>query len=384
MNGGKPGAADGEGLGPFRASDALTLGVELELMLVDPASGQLASASPALLSAFEGHALVEQVKAEVTQSMIEVTSRVHESTATLEAELRHVCREAQAAAVARGVAIAGGGAHPFRDWPQREIYPDARFDWLFETYGYLMKLFTVFGQHIHVGVSDADDALYLAHVFNGYLPHLIALSASSPLQRGVDTGYHSSRVHVASMFPLSGHLPDLHRWQDFAAYFTRLQATGLVRSMKDFYWDVRPKPEFGTVENRVCDTPLTVALAADLAALCQAIARLHLTTRPALDTAGRYEAYAVNRFRAAKSAFDAIIVDPDEGRPLSLAIAIENLIGRCLPWCGDGDATRLERLRHRARQRETDAAWIKSALAEEGDWARLMARQSGRLLEEAA
>lgn len=373
-----------EGLPEFRGSRPLTLGVELELMLVDRASGQLASQSPALLEALAGTAQAAHVKAEITQAMIELASGVHDDSETLAAELHRLCAATQAAAAAGGLLLCGGGAHPFREWPQRRIYPDERFDRLYQTYGYLVKLFTVFGQHIHVGVESADDAVYLTHALNRYLPHFIALSASSPFQRGVDTGFASSRANVVGMFPLSGHLPEVRDWGEFTGYFGRMQASGLVRSMKDFYWDVRPKPEFGTVEMRVCDTPLSASTAADLAALCQAIARRELAARRPLPTARLYEVYAVNRFQAAKAAFDAVILDVSTGRRVLLADAIAELIDDCLPGCPEAARARLARLRERARARELDSGWIRATQQACDDWPALMEAQAARLLAPAA
>lgn len=368
----------------FRASRPLTLGVELELMLVDRAGGRLASRSPALLEALAGTAHAAHVKAEITQAMIELASGVHDDAETLAAELHELCAAAQAAAASCGLLLCGGGAHPFRDWPQRRLYPDERFDRLYQSYGYLVKLFTVFGQHIHVGVGSADDAIYLTHALNRFLPHFIALSASSPFQRGVDTGFASSRANVVGMFPLSGHLPDVRDWGEFTGYFARMEASGLVRSMKDFYWDVRPKPEFGTVEVRVCDTPLSAATAADLAALCQAVARRELADRRPLPTARLYEVYAVNRFQAAKSAFDAVILDVTTGRRVLLADAIAALVDDCLPDCTAAARARLVRLRARALDRELDSGWIRAMHQACGDWPAVMEAQAARLLAPAA
>ena len=371
-----------EGLGNFRASEPFTLGVELELMLLEAGSGQLAPESPALLRDLESHRLSAQIKAEITMSMIEFNSGIHMSADSLEQELRGLCSAVQAAAGNRHLMLCGGGAHPFRDWPQREIYPEPRFEKVHEIYGYLAKKFTVFGQHVHVGVSGAEDAIYLAHVFNRFVPHFIALSAASPFQRGIDTTFQSSRVNVVSQFPLSGHLPDVHIWRDFEAYFSRMRRTGLVESMKDFYWDVRPKPEFGTIEIRVCDTPVTVALAADLATLAQAIARLYLETRPTIETSLQYDLYAVNRFLAARFAFEATILDIELDRTTSLADSIGTLIERCKQVCTDSaDVARLDRLDRRAQRRHTDAEWMRATMQGDTDWARLMATQSARLLE---
>lgn len=353
-------------------------------MLLDGTTGQLASESPALLRDLQGQAFAGSIKAEITQSMIEVNSGVHATADSLEAELRDICTALKRAGSALGLALSGGGAHPFRDWPQREIYPDERFDRLHEIYGYLVKQFTVFGQHVHVGVETADDAIYLTHVFNCFVPHFTALAAASPFQRGVDTTFQSSRVNVISMFPLSGHLPDVGGWREFEAYFSRMRRTGLVSSMKDFYWDARPKPEFGTVELRVCDMPLSIAHAADIAALCQAIARCYLDRRPRLNTSLQYDTYTVNRFKAAKSAWNATILDIERDRPASLAQSAESLIERCLPYCADRDAVaRLERLRARIHARSTDAGWMRAVMGRNCDWARLLMVQSDRLFEPA-
>lgn len=375
-------ASSDAGTGAFHPSQPFTLGAELELMVLDGTTGQLASESPALLRALKGRAFAASIKAEITQSMIEVNSGVHSSADSLEEELRDICVSLRDAAADRGLALSGGGAHPFRDWPQRDIYPDERFDRLQENYGYLVKQFTVFGQHVHVGVTSADDAVYLTHVFNCFVPHFMALAAASPFQRGVDTGFQSSRVNVISMFPLSGQLPDVRDWREFEAYFARMRRTGLARTMKDFYWDARPKPEFGTVELRACDMPLTITHAADIAALCQAIARCYLDRRPRLDTALQHDVGAVNRFKAAKSAWEATILDTEFDRPVSLAESAASLIERCMPYCADrGSSDRLERLQRRIAARSTDADWMREVMGRSCDWARLLMAQSARLFE---
>jgi len=99
--------------------------------------------------------------------------------------------------------IAGGGSHPLHKWSERRIYPTERFKHLLEVYGYLTKQFTVFGQHVHIGCPDGDAAIYLTHMLSRYIPHFIALSASSPFQQGADTGFQSSRLNTVSAFPLS-------------------------------------------------------------------------------------------------------------------------------------------------------------------------------------
>ena len=118
---------------------------------------------------------------------------------------------------------------------------------------------------MHIGCPDADAALLMLHRMSRYIPHFIALSASSPYVQGQDTAFDSARLNSVFAFPLSGRAPMALTWDDFTTYFNKMTRTGVVKSMKDFYWDIRPKPEFGTIEIRVFDTPLTVERAAALA-----------------------------------------------------------------------------------------------------------------------
>jgi carboxylate-amine ligase len=207
--------------------------------------------------------------------------------------------------------IAGGGTHPFQRWSEQRVFEKPRYQQLSQLYGYLAKQFTVFGQHVHVGCASGDDALFLLHSLNRYVPHFIALSASSPFFQGVDTLFDSARLNSVFAFPLSGRAPFTLSWDDFAnGYFTKMEATGVVKSMKDFYWDIRPKPEYGTIELRVCDTPLTVERAAALACYLQAICRRLLERAEPMPQEDDYLVYTFNRFQACRFGLDGTMVDP--------------------------------------------------------------------------
>jgi carboxylate-amine ligase len=143
-----------------------------------------------------------------------------------------------------------------------------------------------------------------------YVPHFIALAAASPFVQGVDTGFASARLNSVSAFPMSGRAPFVLTWDAFVAYFEKMRATGVIESMKDFYWDIRPKPEFGTIEVRVMDTPLTVERAAAIAAYIQALGRWLLLDRPFMPVEDDYLVYTFNRFQACRFGLDGEIVDP--------------------------------------------------------------------------
>ncbi len=294
----------------FKSSEPLTMGIELELMVLNRHDYNLVRGAPDLLARLDKMELEGEVKPEITESMIEINSAVNRRYDELLAELRRVRDAIVVAADRLNVAVAGGGSHPFHKWAERRIFPTERFQRVSTLYGYLAKQFTVFGQHIHIGVANGDDAVYLTHRLAPYIPHFIALSASSPYSQGEDTSFETSRLHAVSSFPLSGQMPAVRTWEEFNAYFDEMQGYGIVASMKDFYWDIRPKPEYGTVEIRICDTPLTVELAAQLAAYAQTLAADLLANRRDDDSRAVYRVYGYNRFQACRFGFDGELVDP--------------------------------------------------------------------------
>lgn len=305
-------------LGAFATSKALTLGVELELQLVSTHDYDLTPQSADLLRVLSKHTGAWDVKPEITRSMIEIGTSIQEAHGPLLAELNDLRRQLSDGARKLNVGLVGGGTHPYQQWSSQQIYPGERFHYMSELYGYLTKQFTVFGQHVHVGCENGDIALWLLHALSRYVPHFIALSGSSPFVQGIDTRFDSARLNSVFAFPLSGRAPFCLTWEDFKRHFDKMTSTGVVRSMKDFYWDIRPKPEFGTIELRVCDTPLMVDKAAALACYLQCICRHLLTERPYEPEEDDYLVYTFNRFQACRFGLDGEIVDPKSKQRLKL------------------------------------------------------------------
>lgn len=302
----------------FKRSAPLTMGVELELQLVNARDGDLTRAASDLLAQTARRRHPGEIKPEITESMVEISTGVHERHGMLERELLEI-RDALLETAARlNIGVAGGGAHPFQHWSERRIMDVPRMRHVSQLYGYLAKQFTVFGQHVHIGCPSGDEALYLLHALSRYLPHFIALSAASPYYQGVDTAFDSSRLNAVFAFPLSGRAPFVQSWDAFNEYFDKMRAAGIVESMKDFYWDVRPKPEFGTIEIRVCDTPLTVERAAALAAYAQSLSRWLLHERQPVSE-DVYLAYTYNRFQACRFGLEGELVDTAGGGRRSIA-----------------------------------------------------------------
>jgi len=305
-------------LEPFQKSAALSLGVELELQLVNTHDYDLAPYSDEMLRLMAKYTLPGAVVPEMTSSMIEISTGVCESTSQVLSELSQIRDALVKCADKLNIAIVGGGTHPFQQWHERRIYDKPRFRELSELYGYLSKQFTIFGQHVHVGCPDPDAALLMLHRMSRYIPHFIALSASSPFVQGQDTQFDSARLNSVFAFPMSGRAPFTLSWEEFGQFFSKTTRTGVVKSMKDFYWDIRPKPEYGTIEIRVFDTPLTVERAAALAGFVQSLASWFLEEQPFMPQEDDYMVYTYNRFQACRFGLDAVYVDPPTGQHMPL------------------------------------------------------------------
>ena len=294
----------------FHSSSELTLGVELELQLINPRTKELVSRAKDLIRNIAHSEYRLQIKPEVTQSMIELNTSIHTSPQSLTKELLALADFLFEEGSKLGICFCGGGTHPFQSWNKHKIFPVPRFKNLYWQHRYLSKRFTVFALHFHIGCKNGNDAIYLTHLLYRYAPHFIALSAASPYYQGIDTGFNSSRLNVVNAFPLSGTIPFVINWQEFSDYYFKMRHLKIIQSMKDFYWDVRPKPKFGTVEVRVCDTPLTVQHVATIVAYAQALARYILLEKPYPFTKDLYLVNNYNRFQACRFGFDGFLIDP--------------------------------------------------------------------------
>jgi len=306
----------------FADSRPLTLGVELELQIVNTQNYDLSPQAADLLRLMQRAKLPGEVKPEMTRSMIELSTGICASHAEVLAQLRETRDALVQAARKLEIGLSGGDTHPFQQWKHQRIFDAPRFHHLSGLYGYLAQQFTIFGQHVHIGCPGGDAALQLLHGMSRFMPHAIALAASSPFVQGADTGFDSARLNSVFAFPLSGRAPFVETWDDFGTYFDKMTRTGVIDSMKDFYWDIRPKPEFGTIEVRVLDTPLTVEKAAALAAYLQCLARWLRVERPFRAQEDDYLVYTFNRFQACRFGVKGEVVMPGSGERMPLRDAI--------------------------------------------------------------
>jgi carboxylate-amine ligase len=350
----------------FRSSEPLTLGVELELQLVNTHDYDLAPYADDMLRLMHKRKLPGSVVPEITSSMIEISTGICHSPQQVREELGQIRDALVQSADKLNIAVVGGGTHPFQQWHERRIYDKPRFKEISALYGYLSKQFTIFGQHVHVGCPDADSALLMLHRMSRYIPHFIALSASSPFVQGHDTAFDSARLNSVYAFPLSGRAPFVLHWDEFEKFFDKMTRTGVVNSMKDFYWDIRPKPEFGTIEIRVFDTPLSIERAAALAAYVQALAAWFLADAPFTPAEDDYLVYNYNRFQACRFGLDAIYVEPASGEHLQLRDHLLATLEHVRPHVQTpGAEAALELLRASVRLGQNDARWLREAQAKE-------------------
>lgn len=330
----------------FAASETLSLGLELELQLVSATTGQLSPSGSALWETLQASPSGRHFALEATQATIELNASVHQAAESLRQEVHALVGQAQAAAGTLGLALRGGGTHVAQFWNERVLSPTDRAQVLDQRFGFLPKRFSTYGMHVHVGMPDAESAVRVANVLQAHTPLLIALSAASPFLQHGDSGFAACRPLEPLIYPHGGPLPPLRDWAHFCALVRELCDTGIAESLKDIYWDVRPKPEFGTVEVRVFDTPLNVDRAVDLAAWTRALAGLALNGQLPLPQPRCHVTEAkVSRFLACRDGLQARLFDPVRGdwvNARAWALALSDQMARQLPTPMDRQA--LDRL----------------------------------------
>ena len=287
-----------------------TLGVEEEFQIVDPQTWELRSHVSELLAS-SAPTLGEQIKREMHQSIVEVGTKVCADISELRDELFRIRRELTGAAERVGLAVAAAGTHPFSHWKDQVISPGVRYENIVEELQQLARSLLIFGLHVHVAVPDRVAMISLMNEVRYFLPHLLALSTSSPFWMGRDTGLKSYRTTVFRRFPRTG-VPDYFgSWSDYENYVNLLVDLHCIDDGKKIWWDVRPHPTFGTLEFRVCDVPTRPEAAVMIAALCQAIVvKLHKLHSQNLGfRVYRRALIEENKWRAARWGLEGKLID---------------------------------------------------------------------------
>ena len=289
---------------------SFTVGVEEEFQIVDPSTWELRSRASELIES-TAPALREQLKHELHQSIVEVGTRICRDVPELTQEIVRVRTELGSAAERAGLRIAAAATHPFSHWNEQEISPGERYKLLVGEMQQLARSLLIFGMHVHVAVPDRTTAIDLMNAARYFLPHLLALSTSSPFWMGQDTGLKSYRTTVFRRFPRSG-IPDhFGSWSEYENYLKLLVDLHCVDDGKKIWWDIRPHPTFGTLEFRICDVPTRPQETIALAALVQAIVvKLHkLYVQNLGFRLYRRALIEENKWRAARWGIDGLLID---------------------------------------------------------------------------
>ncbi len=321
---------------PFHASPRRTVGVEMELAIVRGDTGELENAASDLLRDLEGPGGTQHPKAkhELFEHTVEIVTGVSETVADAKADLQGTVRELDAVAGARGFRLFCAGSHPFSHWRRGRVSPDPRYEALVREMQWLAERLQIFGVHVHVGVSGPEPAVAIANALTGYLPHFLALSASSPYWEGHDTGLASARVKVFEGLPTAGLPYRLDDWSDFERFMATLQNARAIASIREVWWDVRPHPDFGTVELRICDGMPTLHEVGAIAALAQSMVLMFERRLAAGRTLPFPSEWVLrdNKWRATRFGLDAALIVDEAGTRRPLREAIAELLEEVAPF----------------------------------------------------
>ena len=319
----------------FNASAGPSLGVEVELQLVDLETRELRSGASEILRRLEKEQGEPHPKAknELMESCVEVITGVCSTVAEARADLEATLGEVAPVAKSLGLGLCCAGTHPFSDWAAQDITPDERYHRLVEEVQWPARRMAIFGIHTHVGVRSAEKAIAIANALTAYIPHFLALSASSPWFEGRDTGLASARTKVFEGLPTAGIPQLLSGWEQFQELMTTLISARSISSIREIWWDIRPHPNFGTVELRICDGLPTMSEIVTVAALAQClVARLDSLIDQGY-TLPCPKAWIVgqNKWRAARHGIDAELIVDEQGTLAPIRAAIEELVEELTP-----------------------------------------------------
>ena len=311
---------------PFESSSRSSLGVEWEIELVDLETRQLRSGSSQILEAMTpGGGEHPKAKRELLQNTVEVITgicgTVEEAMNDLSATVDDVSVEADKL----GLGLMCSGTHPITMWSTQELSPIPRYFDLIDKMQWLARQLQIFGVHVHVGVRSPEKVIPIVNALTTYIPHFLALSASSPYWIGHDTGLASSRSKVFEQLPTAGLPFQLTGWEQFEEYMETLIKTGTIASIKEVWWDIRPHPTFGTVELRICDGLSTLGEVGMVAALSQCLVDMFDRELDKGYTLPQPKGWVMreNKWRAARHGLDAQIIygENNDVRPLREALA---------------------------------------------------------------
>jgi glutamate---cysteine ligase / carboxylate-amine ligase len=306
----------------FHSHGFLTLGVEVELQIIDPETLNLVSRATPLLKA-GGH--IKGLKAEIYQSMVEVSTAKCNSVQEIENDLTESFQALQELGQKQDILFATTGCHPYSRYADNLVTHSPRYHELIDRNQWISRRITIFSMHVHMGMKSGEEFIRFNNFFLHFMPHLLALSASSPFWQGEDTGLISCRPCIFESLPTAGQPYQVHDWHEFESLYHTLRKCHSIHSLKDLWWDMRPNPAFGTLEIRICDGPASLAEASAI------VAYIHLLAHWFSDNGGwidhvppppRWLARE-NKWRAMRYGLDADLVINTQGETKPIRKDIE-------------------------------------------------------------
>lgn len=324
----------------FNASPIASIGIEVELQLIDPKTRNLTSVCDEILTKFpETEAYF---KPELIQSTLEVITGVSQNIEEAEKDLSAKFAKLFEISDELGFKTAVSGTHPFARWSEQTITDHPRYHGLVDRMQWAARRLMIFGLHVHIGIPSGEKAIAISNALTTFLPHFLALSSSSPFWDSEVTGLASVRSKVFESLPTAGLPYRLINWGDFQRFINTLETAQAIQSIREVWWDIRPHPTFGTLEIRVCDGLPTLREVLSMAAFIQALV-VWLGRRydmginlPVL----KHWIISENKWRAARFGLDTDIIVNDEGKLQNLTESIYELVGELLHVSKDLESER--------------------------------------------
>ncbi len=314
----------------FNASPKHTLGVEIELGVVDRDTLGLVPRAAGILENVPEH-WSDCVKPEFMQGYLEFNTGVCNTVEDVRRDLSEKLEWGYEEAAKSNSTFLWSGTHPFSRWDQQQLTPDDRYQWLMDTMQFVARRIVCFGLHVHVGIDSGDKAIQMCDRMMRHLPVMLALSANSPMWNGHDTGLASYRSKIMESLPTAGLPETMRNWSEYDWLVAHLQSTDFIHSSREIWWDVRPVARFGTVEIRIMDTPMTMRQLLGLVAMVQCVTAgiSGEIDRGAYLTDCHPMIARQNKWHAVRYGLDATLVDPDT----MLAASARQMARRTLDLC---------------------------------------------------
>ena len=318
----------------FHASPEPTLGVEWELALVDRHTRDLSNNAAHIFARAKARMPDPgRIHQELLRNTVELVTGVCHTTDEAMGQLRETLRYVVRACDELGVDLYGGGTHPFASWTQQQLSPGHRYEELINRTQWWGRQMLIWGVHVHVGLPEQERVMPVLSGLLTYYPHFQALSASSPIWAGVDTGYASNRALMFQQLPTAGLPFQFETWEQFESFTSDQLTTGVIDELSEIRWDLRPSPKLGTLENRICDGVSTFEELGALVALAHCLV-VDLDERCA---AG--ESLTVlppwhvqeNKWRAARYGLDAIVILDEKSNERLVTDDLAELLVRLEP-----------------------------------------------------